>query len=64
MDKLLSRFENESLYSILQIERDATEDQLKKSFKKLAKEYHPDKNKSEDACNIILYKTIHFNYLN
>ena len=31
-------------YEILELEKDATEDEIKKSFRKLARKYHPDKN--------------------
>ena len=37
------------LYSILNISRSANDSEIKKSYKKLAFQYHPDKNKSDDA---------------
>jgi DnaJ-class molecular chaperone len=36
-------------YSILQVEPDATLSDIKKSYKKLAIKYHPDKNKDSDS---------------
>lgn len=36
-------------YSTLGIFRDATEDEIKKAYRKLAMEYHPDRNKAPDA---------------
>ena len=36
-------------YEILDVDRDATPDEIKKSFRKLAKKYHPDISKETDA---------------
>jgi DnaJ-class molecular chaperone len=34
-------------YEILEIEKDASEDEIKLAYRKLAKKYHPDLNKSD-----------------
>lgn len=39
----------EKYLSILELNNDATQDDIKKSYKKLAFKYHPDRNKEDDA---------------
>ena len=38
-----------SYYDILQIKQNATNDEIKRSFRSLALKYHPDKNKSSES---------------
>ena len=35
-------------YNILNVEENATSDQIKKSFRKMSMKYHPDKNNGDD----------------
>ena len=39
-------------YEVLGVEGDATEAQIKKSYRKLAVKWHPDKNKSPEATEV------------
>lgn len=43
------QFDNTKLYDVLELDKDATLDDIKKAYRSLSKKYHPDKNKSEDA---------------
>lgn len=36
-------------YQVLDVERDATQDEIKRSYRKLARKYHPDVSKESDA---------------
>jgi molecular chaperone DnaJ len=40
---------NKNYYDILGVEKSASKEDIKKAFRKLAHQYHPDKNKGDDS---------------
>jgi curved DNA-binding protein CbpA len=52
LDKILKELNNENLYHILEIERTASDEKVKKGYKKMIKTYHPDKNKDKNTVEI------------
>ena len=41
---------NRDFYAVLGVKKAATRDEIRDAFKKLASQYHPDRNKDEDAA--------------
>lgn len=56
--KLNHQFGNKNYYEILELKKDCNDEEIKSSFKKLAKKYHPDLNKEN------IYATANFQILN
>lgn len=42
---------NKDYYSILGVDKNASDDEIKSAYRRLAKKYHPDLNKTEEAAN-------------
>ena len=41
---------NKDYYSILGVDKNASDDEIKSAYRRLAKKYHPDLNKTEEAA--------------
>ena len=51
-------------YDVLGLDRGASEDEIKKAFRSLARKYHPDKNQGSKKCEEKLKKiTLAFSQL-
>ena len=44
---------NKTYYEILKVDKDASEEEIKKAYRRLSLQYHPDRNPSSEANNII-----------
>ena len=51
-----------NLYEVLGVARDATEEEIKKAYRRLALRYHPDKNTDEDGSAETAFKEINAAY--
>jgi DnaJ homolog subfamily C member 7 len=47
-------------YKILGVEKTATDDEIKKAYKKLALKHHPDKNNSSEEAKVYIKKSLIF----
>ena len=57
---IASIFAREDLYEVLGVSRDATDDQIKSAYKKLAKKYHPDLNRGNEEEAAEKFQEVNF----
>ena len=43
-------------YKVLGLERGASDEEVKKAYRRLAKKYHPDLNPGVTSCRLLPYK--------
>ena len=49
-----SRLDYKDYYRFLGVERDASDEEIKKAYRKLVMEYHPDRNQDKPGCEELL----------
>merc|ERR1711957_551605 len=49
--KMTESFGNFDLYEELEVKKTSTQEEIKKSYRKLAMKWHPDKNKGDPKCS-------------
>lgn len=47
----MSTGQKRDYYEVLEVRQDASQEEIKKAFRRLARQYHPDVNKAEDAAD-------------
>ena len=50
--KIMSNLKHKNLYGILKIDKDSSDKEIKKSYYKLSKQYHPDLNRESESDSI------------
>lgn len=49
IDQIFWKFRGEEWYQVLGVDKDASDEQIKTAYKKLAKQYHPDLSQDPNA---------------
>ena len=57
------RASKKDYYKILGVTKSATEDEIKKAYRKLALKWHPDKNSQTPEKKVFTYKFLCINYI-